>query len=127
MDAANCRLACGLVSQSYINQGAAALSARRRLIKALLSNKKLPAEGWDEATIEMLLQVSAWLKVCGHDKRISMLGFKEGWMCRGLGWEFVLWGGMYRRGCGSVSHTAADQSAVQQQKAPGGGLGCGNY
>jgi O-phospho-L-seryl-tRNASec:L-selenocysteinyl-tRNA synthase len=63
MDAANCSLACGLVSQSYINQGAAALSARRRLIKALLSNKKLPAEGWDEATIEMLLQVSAWLKV----------------------------------------------------------------
>lgn len=57
MDAANCSLACGLVSPSYINQGAAALAARRKAVKALLSNRSLPAEGWDEATIEMLLQV----------------------------------------------------------------------
>lgn len=58
MDAANCSLAAGLVSQSYVSQGAAALGSRRRLVKALLSNRALPAEGWDEATIEMLLQVS---------------------------------------------------------------------
>jgi O-phospho-L-seryl-tRNASec:L-selenocysteinyl-tRNA synthase len=58
MDAANCSLASGLVSQSYVSQGAAALAARRRMVKALLSNRSLPAEGWDEATIEMLLQVS---------------------------------------------------------------------
>lgn len=58
MDAANCSLAAGLVSQSYVSQGAAALGSRRRLVKALLSNRALPAEGWDEATIDMLLQVS---------------------------------------------------------------------
>lgn len=57
MDAANCALAVGLVSRSYVDQGAAALAARRRQIKALLSNRSMPVQGWDEATIEMLLQV----------------------------------------------------------------------
>jgi hypothetical protein len=65
MDAANISLACGLVSRSYIDQGAAAMGARRRLIKALLSNRRLPAEGWDEATIEMLLQVG-WCAECWY-------------------------------------------------------------
>lgn len=57
MDQANCDLACGLVSASYIAQGAQALAARRRMVKALLSSRRLPQRGWDEATIEMLLQV----------------------------------------------------------------------
>lgn len=59
MDSDNCELACRLVSSSYISQGAQALSARRNAIKALLSNRRLPQRGWDEATIEMLLQVGA--------------------------------------------------------------------
>ncbi len=58
MDEDNCALACGLVSASYINQGAQALAGRRRMIKALLSSRRLPERGWDEATIEMLLQAS---------------------------------------------------------------------
>ena len=57
MDAGNCALACGFVSKSYISQGAQALNARRRQIKALLSSRRLPEEGWDDASIEMLLQV----------------------------------------------------------------------
>lgn len=57
MDAANCEAACGLVSRTYITQGEQALSRRRRLVKALLSQRRLPARGWDDATIEMLLQV----------------------------------------------------------------------
>jgi hypothetical protein len=60
MDADNCALASRLVSPSYINQGAQALATRRRLVKALLSSRRLPARGWDEATIEMLLTVGAW-------------------------------------------------------------------
>jgi O-phospho-L-seryl-tRNASec:L-selenocysteinyl-tRNA synthase len=59
MDADNLQLASGLVSASYVAQGGAALAARRRLIKGLLSNRRLPQNGWDEATIEMLLQVRA--------------------------------------------------------------------
>jgi len=57
MDADNCALACGFVSPSYIHQGEQALAARRKQIKALLSSRRLPERGWDEATIEMLLQV----------------------------------------------------------------------
>ncbi|PSC71504.1 O-phosphoseryl-tRNA selenium transferase [Micractinium conductrix] len=59
MDAANCEAACGLVSRTYITQGEQALSRRRRLVKALLSQRRLPARGWDDATIEMLLQDAA--------------------------------------------------------------------
>lgn len=40
-----------------------ALAARRRRIKALLSQRRLPEQGWDDATIEMLLQVR---RAVGH-------------------------------------------------------------
>jgi hypothetical protein len=61
MDADNLQLASSLVSTSYVAQGGAALAARRRLIKGLLSNRQLPQTGWDEATIEMLLQVRLYV------------------------------------------------------------------
>jgi len=57
MDAGNCEQACGLVSRSYINQGQQALARRHRLIKALLSSRRLPEQGWDEPTIEAFVQV----------------------------------------------------------------------
>ncbi len=63
MDADNCALACGLVSQSYITQGSQALASRRNLIKALLSNRRMPETGWDEASIEMLIQVGVWVRM----------------------------------------------------------------
>ena len=58
MNPANCALASGLVSPTYVQQGQQALSARSNLIKSLLSLRKMPLNGWDDATIEMLLQVS---------------------------------------------------------------------
>lgn len=93
MDAANCSLAAGLVSASYVNQGAAALAARRKLVKALLSNRTLPAEGWDEATIEMLLQVNKC--ICGLCLRV--------WLDGGVGLEQDAAG----RGLGRDDHTDA--------------------
>lgn len=57
MDVDNCNAACGLISRTYIQQGSQALARRRRLIKTLLSQRRLPQQGWDNATIEMLLQV----------------------------------------------------------------------
>ncbi|PNH12955.1 O-phosphoseryl-tRNA(Sec) selenium transferase [Tetrabaena socialis] len=60
MNADNCSLAVGLVSKSYIRQGEQALARRQRLIKALLSSRKLPEKGWDEATVEMLIRVRGW-------------------------------------------------------------------
>ena len=58
MDDGNFELAAGLVSHSYVAQGQQALTRRRRLVKALLSSRQLPAKGWDEATIDMLVKVS---------------------------------------------------------------------
>uniref|UniRef100_A0A383VZ09 O-phosphoseryl-tRNA(Sec) selenium transferase n=1 Tax=Tetradesmus obliquus TaxID=3088 RepID=A0A383VZ09_TETOB len=77
MDADNLQLAASLVSASYISQGGAALAARRRLVKGLLSNRRLPQEGWDEATIEMLLQDAALMDSNTFPGQVG-LGEREG-------------------------------------------------
>ncbi|EFJ42488.1 hypothetical protein VOLCADRAFT_66969 [Volvox carteri f. nagariensis] len=56
MNPDNCALASGLISLSYIRQGEQALARRQRLVKSLLSSRRLPERGWDEATIEMLIR-----------------------------------------------------------------------
>ena len=56
MNADNCLLARGLVSPSYVAQGAEALVKRQKLIKTLLSQRRLPQSGWDDATIELFIQ-----------------------------------------------------------------------
>lgn len=58
MNPDNCALAAqGLVSLSYIRQGEQGLARRQRLVKSLLSSRRLPEAGWDEATIEMFIRV----------------------------------------------------------------------
>ena len=56
MNAENCELAQAFVSKSYVEQGSQALAKRQKLIKALLSQRRLPPTGWDDATIQMFLQ-----------------------------------------------------------------------
>jgi hypothetical protein len=56
MNAENCELAQAFVSRSYVEQGSQALAKRQKLIKALLSQRRLPPTGWDDATIQMFLQ-----------------------------------------------------------------------
>ena len=57
MDEANLKLAGQLISRTYIDQGGDALRTRRKLIKTLLSQRRLPAEGWDEETVELFIKV----------------------------------------------------------------------
>ena len=45
------------MSKSYVEQGSQALAKRQRLIKALLSQRRLLPDGWDDATIQMFVQV----------------------------------------------------------------------
>lgn len=71
MDLDNAELACGLVSRTYVQQGVQALARRRRLIKTLLSQRRLPEAGWDDATIELLLQVGADCWGCGLPARLD--------------------------------------------------------
>eukprot|EP00884_Botryococcus_braunii_P013567 jgi/Botrbrau1/22210/Bobra.168_1s0041.1 len=56
MNSDNLKLASDLVSRSYVQQGSQALAKRQNLIKALLSNRKLPKTGWDDSTIEMFIR-----------------------------------------------------------------------
>ena len=58
MNVANLTLASGLVSPAYIQQGQQALAARSKLVTSLLSQRRMPVHGWDDATIEMFLQVT---------------------------------------------------------------------
>ena len=55
----NVALASTLVSPAYIEQGAQALARRRRRVTSLLSERRLPSQGWDEASIELLLHEAA--------------------------------------------------------------------
>lgn len=57
MDNDALNLAALLVSRSYAQQAGGALAKRRRTLKSLLSERRLPARGWDEISIEQLLQV----------------------------------------------------------------------
>ncbi len=59
MNSTNCDLAKGLVRPSYVEQGAQGLGARQKLLTSLLSERRLPARGWDEATIELLIRDAA--------------------------------------------------------------------
>ena len=44
-----------LVSETYLSQGRQALQRRRKLIKSLLSERRLPKMPWDDAQVEMFL------------------------------------------------------------------------
>lgn len=64
MDQHNATLASGLVSSTYIQQGADALCTRRKLIKTLLSQRSLPKHGWDEDTVELFIKASPFIHDC---------------------------------------------------------------
>jgi len=55
MDDDSFRLAASLVGKAYADQGQQAIKRREGLTKALLSERRLPRVGWDDASIEHLL------------------------------------------------------------------------
>jgi hypothetical protein len=55
----NAALMRGLVPDNYAQQGSEALAKRQKQITSLLSERRLPAHGWDTASIERLLQVAS--------------------------------------------------------------------
>jgi len=55
MDDSNCEIATSIVSPTYVTQGSQALQRRRKVVKALLSNRKLPEHGWDDDMIRLFL------------------------------------------------------------------------
>ena len=61
MNQQNCALAAQFVSNTYIQQGAEALATRQRLVKTLLSQRRLPQDGWDEDTILLFIKAGGLL------------------------------------------------------------------
>jgi hypothetical protein len=77
MNAENLTLALDFVSKSYVELGAQALAKREGLIKTLLSQRRLPKLGWDEATIEIFIRVRyPYLSLCWSAAKyhVSALG-----------------------------------------------------
>lgn len=56
MDPSNCEIASSLVSPTYVTQGSQALQRRRKAVKSLLSQRRLPDHGWDDDLIRMFLR-----------------------------------------------------------------------
>ena len=54
-------LAEGLVSRAYINQGSQATARRSKLVTSLLSERRLPKDGWDDHSIEAFLSEAAMM------------------------------------------------------------------
>lgn len=69
--------AAGLVSHTYLRQGSDALQRRRKLIKSLLSERRLPKKGWDDAQIEMFLDELALMDSNNFVDNVG-LGEREG-------------------------------------------------
>jgi O-phospho-L-seryl-tRNASec:L-selenocysteinyl-tRNA synthase len=55
MNNTNFDLIAGIVSKSYVVQAQQGRNQRENLIKALLSQRRLPQKGWDDQTIEFFL------------------------------------------------------------------------
>ena len=77
MDDANVRLAAAWVTPTYANQGAQALRHRARLVKALLSSRRLPTQGWDEAAIARFVDDASAMDSNNFPQRIGV-GEREG-------------------------------------------------
>lgn len=77
MDDKNCDIASSLVSPGYIRQGSQALDRRRKIIKSLLSERRLPKVGWDDAMIELFIHEVALMDSNNFVDNVG-LGEREG-------------------------------------------------
>ncbi|KNC78737.1 O-phosphoseryl-tRNA(Sec) selenium transferase [Sphaeroforma arctica JP610] len=56
MNKPNYKLAEGLVPANYVRQAVESRNTRENLVKTVLSQRRLPVGGWDDATIKLFLQ-----------------------------------------------------------------------
>mmetsp|Transcript_10888 Transcript_10888/g.16590 ORF Transcript_10888/g.16590 Transcript_10888/m.16590 type:complete len:532 (+) Transcript_10888:34-1629(+) len=66
-----------LVKESYIAQGLDAIKSRQNLLERLLREKRLPQTGWDDSTIEYVLQQLAMMDSNNFTGNVG-LGEREG-------------------------------------------------
>ncbi|CAM9754110.1 unnamed protein product [Ectocarpus sp. 12 AP-2014] len=83
MNGTSLEQARNLVKTSYINQGEQALNGRRKQVTALLSNRRLPTRGWDDAQIEYLLTEISLMDSNNFSENVGV-GEREGRVYSGL-------------------------------------------
>ena len=107
--------ASSLIPQTYLSQGSQAIKARRKLFKSLLSNGRLPDEGWDDESIKLFVKELSLMDSNNFMKNAGV-GEREGRVLSRLVYDrhLGLAHGMGRSG---------DISAVQP-KAAGSSLLC---
>ena len=66
-----------MVKGTYIRQGLEAIKARNNLLERLLTDRRLPLNGWDDATIEYVMQQLAMMDSNNFPGNIG-LGEREG-------------------------------------------------
>lgn len=102
-----------LISPAYISQASQALAGRQKLIKSLLSQRRLPKRGWDEETVELFLRDAALMDSNNFLDNVGM-GEREGriYSCIVARRHFRLAHGIGRSG----------EIAAEQPKAAGSSL-----
>ena len=116
MDPDLCNAAFGLVSKRYIDQGSQALVRRKKLIKSLLSERRLPERGWDDANIEMFLHEVAFMDSNNFLDNVG-LGEREGRVASSLvkSRHYAMSHGMGRSGELSAEQPKAAGSSMLAQ------------
>eukprot|EP00871_Galdieria_phlegrea_P000039 jgi/Galph1/1035/GphlegSOOS_G5773.1 len=72
MNTTNFQLATGWVNANYIKQAEESRKAREKLVRILLSNRKLPETGWDDTSIRLFLQEIASMDSNNFPKNIGV-------------------------------------------------------
>eukprot|EP00457_Paulinella_chromatophora_P001746 gb/GEZN01001748.1/.p1 GENE.gb/GEZN01001748.1/~~gb/GEZN01001748.1/.p1 ORF type:complete len:783 (+),score=66.12 gb/GEZN01001748.1/:55-2403(+) len=113
MNPVNLELAAGLVDRAYIKQGGQARASREKMVRALLANRKLPEQGWDDQSIEFFLSELAMMDSNNFLGNIGV-GEREG----------RVWSDLVARRHYRLSHGIGRSGDVQavQPKAAGSSL-----
>lgn len=96
MNAKNAQLAEAFVPATYVQQGLDALRNREQLLTVLLSQRRVPDDGWDEQSVEMALQTLAAMDSNNFRSNIgagerearvfsSLVARRHFYLCHGVG------------------------------------------
>jgi O-phospho-L-seryl-tRNASec:L-selenocysteinyl-tRNA synthase len=66
-----------IVNKNYVHQGIEGISSREKLLKTLLSERRIPMQGWDSITIEYVIQQLAMMDTNNFLGNVG-LGEREG-------------------------------------------------
>ena len=112
----NLALATDIVGKSYVRQGEQSFHRRARLVRSLLSHRRIPDVGWSEPDIESLLHELAEMDSNNFEGSVG-LGEREGRVVSGIvrRRHFGLSHGIGRSGdVGAVQPKAAGSSLISK-------------